>query len=74
MKLGKKLAMLSRKIYSKPVYNEKFLKTKVKSCNEKIITIFHNNSIPKEGSRYICLSVILIDSVHRKNNIILKYF
>ena len=74
MKLGKKSAMLSRKIYSKPVYNEKFLKTKVKSYNEKIITSFHNNSIPKEGSQYICLSVILIDSVYRKNNIILKYF
>ena len=74
MKLGKKSAMLSKKIYSKPVYNEKFLKTKVKSYNEKIITSFHINTISKEGSQYICLSLILTDSVYRKNNIILKYF
>ena len=28
-------------------------------------TTFHNNKIPKEGSQYIWLSVILIDSVFR---------
>ena len=48
-----------------PVNNEKYLKTKVKSSKRKINTNFHNNKIPKEGSQYICLSVILIDSVFR---------
>ena len=33
---------------------------------EKIKTNFHNNKTPKEGSQFICLSVILIDSVFRK--------
>ena len=28
-------------------------------------TNFYNNKIPKEGSQFICLSVILIDSVFR---------
>ena len=28
---------------------------------------FHNNKIPKEGSQFNCLSVILIGSVYRKN-------
>ena len=28
-------------------------------------TNLHNNKIPKEGSQYICLSVILIDAVFR---------
>ena len=47
---------------SDPVYNEKYLKAKIKSYNGKIITIFHNNKIPKEGSQCICLSVLLINS------------
>ena len=34
---------------------------------EKINTNFHNNKISKEGSQRICLSVILIDSVYRKD-------
>ena len=50
---------------SKPVYNEKYLKAKIKSYNGKINTNFHNNKIPREGSQFICLSVILIDSVFR---------
>ena len=29
---------------------------------EKSTQNFHNNKIPKEGSQFICLSVILIDS------------
>ena len=32
---------------------------------EKINTNFHNNKIPKEGFQFICLSVILIDSLFR---------
>ena len=48
-----------------PIYNEKHLKAKTKSYNGKINTNFRNNEISKEGSYYICLSVILIDSVFR---------
>ena len=43
------------------------IKTKIKSYNGKIITNIHNNKIPKEGSHYICLSVILIDLVYIKD-------
>ena len=50
---------------SKPVYNEKYLKAKIKSYNGKINTNFHNHKISKEGSRCICLSVILMNSVSR---------
>ena len=50
---------------SEPVYNEKYLKATIKSCNGKINTNFHNNKIPKEGSQLICLSVILIDSIFK---------
>ena len=50
---------------STPVYNEKFLKAEIKSYNWKINANFHNNKISREGSQFICLSVILIDSIFR---------
>ena len=50
-----------------PVHNEKYIRTKIKSYNGKIDTNFHNNKIPKEGSQCICLSVILIDSIFKKD-------
>ena len=56
---------LKKEFDSKQVYNEKYLKAKIKSYNGKINTNFHNNKIPKEGSQFICLSVILIDSIFR---------
>ena len=40
-------------------------KAKIKSYNGKINTNFQNNKIPKEGSHFTCLLVILIDSVFR---------
>ena len=36
-----------------PVYNEKYLKTKIKSYESKINTNFHNDEMPKEGSHSI---------------------
>ena len=60
-KRWKKSARLSKKTDSKPVYNEKYLKTKIKSYNRKIDLDFTNNKISKEGSQFICLSEILID-------------
>ena len=56
---------LKKEFDSEPVYNEKYLKDKIKSYNGKISTNFHDNKIPKEGSQLICLSVILINSVFR---------
>ena len=35
---------------SEPVYNQKYLKAKIKSYNGKMNTNFHNNKIPKESS------------------------
>ena len=69
MKFAKKLKIISKKkkkINSEPVCNEKYLKPEIKSYNGKMNTNFHNNKIPKEGSKFICLAVILIDSVFRK--------
>ena len=35
------------------VYNEKYIKTNIKSYNEKIIANFHDNKTSKEGSKFI---------------------
>ena len=43
----------------------KYLKSKIKSYTRKMNTSPQNNIIPKEGSQFICLSVILINSVIR---------
>ena len=68
MKFGKKSARLSKKEFdSNPVYNEKYMKIKIKFYDGKINANFHNIKIPKEGFQCICLSVILIDSVCKKD-------
>ena len=55
--------IIKKEFDSKPIYNEKYLKVKVKYYNGKVNTNFHNNKTRKESSQYICLSIILIDSV-----------
>ena len=40
------------------------LRTKIKLYEGKINSNFYNDKIPKEGSKCVCLSVILIDSVY----------
>ena len=62
---------IKKEFDTEPVYNEQYLKTKIKSYKVKINTNFHNNKVPKEGSQCICLLVILNDSFSR---IILKCF
>ena len=56
---------LKKEFDSEPVYNEKYLKAKIKSYNGEINTNFHDNKIPKGVSQFLCLSVTLIDSVFR---------
>ena len=50
---------------SEPVYNDKYFKTKEEFHEGKINRNFHDNKVPKEDSLYICLLVILIDSIFR---------
>ena len=58
MKFGKRLKIVSKKIDCKPsLYNEKYVKAKLKSYNGKINTNFHNNKIQREGFQFVCLSV-----------------
>ena len=46
--IQKKVSNIIKKEFgSKPIYNEKYLKTKMNSYNGKINTNFHNNKITK---------------------------
>ena len=57
---------IKKEFNSEPGYNEKYLKTKIKSYKWTINTNFHNNKIPKEDSQCICLSVALINCFFRR--------
>ena len=50
---------------SESVYgdNDKYIKTKIKSYEDKVNPNFQGNKIPKENASYKCLSLIMLDSV-----------
>ena len=58
-------SILNVKFHSQPIYDDKYIKTKVKTFNNTINTLFSRNKIPKEKIHYVCISAILIDSVLR---------
>ena len=51
------------KFHSEPVYrdNDKYIKTKIKSYEDKINTNFQSKKIPKENASYKCISLIMLD-------------
>ena len=48
-----------------PVYDEKYIKAKVREFNGVIKTNFLGDKIPKESMHYTCIACITIDSVMR---------
>ena len=56
---------LGIKFHSQPIYDDKYIKTKVKTFISMINTLFSGNEIPKERNHYICIAAIFIDSVLR---------
>ena len=54
---------LNIKFHSQPIYDEKYIKCKVKTFNNVINTVFSDNEIPKERNHYTCIAAINIDSV-----------
>ena len=52
--------------HSQPIYDDKYIKTKVKTFNNSINTLFSGDEIPKVRIRYVCISAIRIDSVLRR--------
>ena len=56
---------LSIKFHSKPVYDKKYLKAKVREIDGVIKTNFLGNDVPKESMEYTSIACITIDSVMR---------
>ena len=54
---------LSIKFHSKPVYNQKYLKAKVREFDGVIKSNFLSNEMPKKNMHYICIACITIGSV-----------
>ena len=62
--------ILNVKFHSQPIYDDKYIKTKVKTLNNTINTLFSGEEIPNKKINYICISAICIDSALKadKNN------
>ena len=56
-------SILNVKFHSQPIYDDKYIKTKVKTFNNTINTLFSGDEIPRERIHYVCISAFCIDSV-----------
>ena len=56
---------LSIKFHSKPIYDQKYLKAKVREFDGVIKTNFLGTDTPKKNMHYTCIACITIDSVLR---------
>ena len=48
--------------------DNKYIKARIKIYENRINVNFHGNKLPEENECYICLSVILLDSVVKIDN------
>ena len=64
--------LLGVELYIEPIYDDKYIKTKVKTFSSVINTLFSGDKILKERVEYGCSSCISIDSI-LKINIIHKF-
>ena len=53
---------VSIKFHSEPIYEQKYLKPKVRKFDGVIKTTFLRNEMPKENIHYTCIACITIDS------------
>ena len=65
---------LNIKFHSQPIYENKYLKTKVREFDGNIKTNFLGNNVPKENTYYTCIACITIDSVMKINKKIIHKF
>ena len=69
LQMWKKIhSLIKKELNSEPVYNDKYIKTKIKIYNDKVYTNFQHNKIPKDNEYCACLSVILLDSIFVNSN------
>ena len=60
-------SILNVDFHSQPIYDDKYIKPKVKKFSNSINTLFSGDKIPKERIHYVCISAICIDSVLRRD-------
>ena len=65
---------LSIKFHSKPLYDQKYLKAKVREFDGEIKTNFLGNEMPKENMHYTCIACITIDSVMKMDKKVIRKF
>ena len=58
---------LNIEFHSQPIYENKYLKAKVREFNDNIKTNFLGNNVPKENTYYTCIAYITLDSVLKMN-------
>ena len=59
----KVLTNIKIELNSELVYSDKHIKTEKKIYDYKVYKNFQHNKIPKDNEYYVCLSVILLDSI-----------
>ena len=52
--------------HSQPIYENKYLKAKVREFDGSIKTNFLGNNLPKENNYYVCIAYITLDSIIKK--------
>ena len=62
---------IKKEFDSEPVYNQFFLKTKIKSYGDDV-TDFYDKEIPKVNSNHTCLVVISLDSALKKMKTVIR--
>ena len=68
--------LVNKKFDRDPIYNNKYINTKIRSYNNDIITNFRNidnkkNKLPEKNKPYKCVSLISLDSIIKFNK---KYY
>ena len=58
---------LNIKFYSQPIYQNKYLKAKVREFNSNIKTNVLGNNVPEENIHYTCIACKSLDSVIKMN-------
>ena len=62
------------KLHSEPIYDDKYIKTKVKTLSEVIKTLFSGDEISKERAEYDCIACISIDPKSKVGKAIIHKF
>ena len=60
---NKTKSLIKEVFNSEPVYNDKYIKAKIKICSNRVYTNFQHSKIPKDNEYCACLSVILLNSI-----------